>query len=56
MKTPNISNQYAQLLIGTLPGQRYEYYSNSNFDGIKKNVLAELDKIDEALGFFNVKS
>lgn len=29
---------------------------NSNFDNIKKNVLAELNKIDEALGLFNIFS
>ncbi len=44
------------MLVGTLPGQRYEFYTNSNFDATKQNVLAELDKIDEALGFYNVDS
>ena len=38
-KTPDISSQYATLLIATLPGQRYSYYADSNFNNIKKNVL-----------------
>ena len=31
LKTPNLSEQYANILVGTLPGQRYEFYTNSNF-------------------------
>ena len=54
--TTDISSQYANILVGTLPGNRYEFYMDSNFDNIKKNVHTELDKIDEALGLFNIKS
>ena len=39
MDTPNLSNQYANILVGTLPEQRYTYYTNPNFNAIKKNVL-----------------
>ena len=31
-QTPNISDQYANIMVGTLPGQRYEYYTNSDFE------------------------
>ena len=55
-QTPDISHQYTSLMVGTLPGQRYEYYSNPDFEKIKNNVLGELNKIDEALGFYNVWS
>ena len=44
------------MLVGTLPEQRYSYYTNSDFDTIKRDVLAELNKYDEALGFFNISS
>ena len=44
------------MLVGTLPGQRYQFYTDSNFNRIKQNVLAELDQINEALGFFNINS
>ena len=54
--TPNISSQYGNLLIATLPGQRYSYYADANFNKIKKNVLGELSKLDRALGFYNVAS
>lgn len=43
-------------MIGTLPGQRYSYYADANFNNIKKNVLGELDKVDKALGYYNVYS
>ena len=43
-------------MIGTLPGQRYEYYKESNFKKMKQGVLEELNKMDDALGFFNVVS
>ena len=54
--TPDISYHYANIFVGTLPDQRYDFYTNSNFDQIKKNVLSELDKIDEALGFYPINS
>ena len=28
----NRSSEYATILVGTLPGQRYEFYTNSNFN------------------------
>ena len=56
MNTPDISSQYANILVGTLPKQRYTYYADANFDKIKKNVLVELNKIDVALGFYNIAS
>ena len=56
LNTPNISEQYATVLLGTLPHQRYDYYSDSNFNKIKRNVLNELNKMNEALGFFNIAS
>ena len=33
--TPNISSSYANMFVGTLPGERYEFYTNSNFNKIK---------------------
>ena len=42
--------------MGTLPDQRYPFYSDSNINNIKSNVLGHLNEIDEALGFFNVMS
>ena len=42
--------------MGTLPGQRYEYYAESNYDKMKKDVLTELNKMDKALGFYNTNS
>ena len=56
LKTPNISDQYANILVGTLPEQRYDYYANPNYEEIKQNVLSELSKIDSALGFFSIMS
>ena len=56
LHTPDLSLQYANSLVGTLPGQRYAYYTNSNFEEMKRDVLSELNKIDEALGFFNTIS
>lgn len=53
---PNLSYEYATMFVGTLPGQRYEYYTDSNFDNMKQNVLGELNKMSEALGFYNVNS
>ena len=41
-------------MVGTLPGKRYEYYADPNFDNIKSAVLGELNQMDEALGFYNV--
>jgi len=54
--TPGLSAEMANIMISTLPGQRYDYYRNSNFEQIKRNVLSELDKYDEFMGFFNVAS
>ena len=56
LETENLSDQYANILVGTLPGKRYEYYADPNFDGIKKNVLGELTKIENALGFYQPMS
>ena len=56
LNTPDISSQYANILVATLPGERYSYYADPNFDQIKKNVLDELSKLDRALGFYNVVS
>ena len=52
LETENLSYQFANILVGTLPGSRYEYYANPNYDKIKRNVLGELTKIDDALGFY----
>ena len=54
--TPKISEQYVNILIGTLPGQRYEFYEDSDFGKVKSNVVTELNKIDDALGFYNIRS
>ena len=56
LNTPDLSYEYATVLMATLPSQRYSYYSDSNIDKIKQNVLTELNKINEALGFFNIAS
>ena len=56
MNTPDISYEYVNMIVGTLPGQRYEWYTNSNFNEVKRNVLSELDKSDKALGFYNTRS
>ena len=56
MQTPDISLQYINIFVGTLPGQRYDYYANSNFDKVYHDVLSELNKIDEALGFYPLAS
>ena len=42
LNTPDISYHYANLMGGTLPGQRYEWYENTNFDDTTKDVLGEL--------------
>ena len=52
LNTKNLSDQYANILVGTLPGKRYEYYADPNYDKIKKNVLGELTQIEDALGFY----
>ena len=56
MNTTGLSYQYANEMIGTLPDQRYEYYKEHNYEKMKNKVLKELNKMDEALGFFNVVS
>lgn len=56
MNTPDLSEQYTNNFVGTLPGQRYSFYKESDFDKMKQDILIELDKIDEALGFFNIES
>ena len=56
MDTPDISSQYANILVSTLPGRRYSYYADANFNNIQKNVLDELSKLDRALGFYNIAS
>lgn len=56
LNTPNLSDQYAALFVGTLPGQRYEFYTEPDYDTMKRNVLVELNEIDEALGFFSISS
>lgn len=56
VNTPDLSYQFANIFVGTLPGQRYKFYTDSNFDRIKANVLKELDEINESLGFYNVAS
>lgn len=56
MNTPDISYEYINMIVGTLPGQRYEWYTNSNFNEVKRNVLSELDKSDKDLGFYNTRS
>ena len=55
-KTPNLSYEFANAIVATLPGQRYDYYRDSNFEVIKRNVLQVLDKYVEAMGYFNVDS
>ena len=42
--------------MGTLPGQRYEYYTEPNFNKMRDDVLVTLDEMNEALGFYNVIS
>ena len=42
------------MVVGTLPGNRYEYYMNSNFDNIRDSVLQEVNKMTTDLGFFNI--
>ena len=56
MNTPDISYEYSTLMVGTLPGQRYEWYTDSNFLEVKRKVVEQIDKSDIDLGFFNVKS
>ena len=56
LNTPNLSDQYAALFVGTLPGQRNEFYTEPDYDTMKRNVLVELNEIDEALGFFSISS
>ena len=34
-QTPNLSLQYINVLVGTLPVQRYDWYTNSNFKKLK---------------------
>ena len=43
-------------MIATLPENRYDFYSDPNYENIKHNVLEEMNKINSALGFYNVYS
>ena len=56
LNTPGLSSWYATLLVGTLPGNRYEFYSEYDYKAVINKVLGTLDKMDEALGFFNLSS
>ena len=53
---PKISLEYINILVGTLPGQRYDWYTHDNIEQVKRNVLEELDQEDSDLGFFNLSS
>ena len=42
------------MLMYTLPGKRYTYYTSKTFEKIQSNVLAEVDKTIQFLGFYPV--
>ena len=54
MNTPDISYHYANFIVGTLPGERYEWYENSNFEDTTKDVLGEIQQLVEDMGIFNI--
>ena len=52
MQTDGISDQYAPILMITLPSPRYKYYQHKSFATIKQGVLDYADEIIKDLGNF----
>lgn len=55
MSAPTYSTMlynYADVLMLTLPSPRYKFYESSNFDDIKKGVLAYTNEVVTALGYY----
>ena len=51
-----IANYVPRMFKGTLPSPRYDYYADTNFSKVQRAVMDELNRIDNALGFFNMQS
>lgn len=54
LNTPEINEQYAGILMVTLPKPRMSYYQSTKFEEIEQDVLAYMDEIVTACGTFPV--
>lgn len=56
MEQDRFFEQYAAMMMYTLPSPRYKYYTSSDFAVIRQKVLSETNEIIEKTGFYPITS
>ena len=56
LSAENVLEQYASLIMMTLPEPRTDYYSSSDFTKIRSGVLGQTNKIVQALGLYPIET
>jgi len=54
LTTPDLSYQYANMILANMPSPRYKVYENSNFEDIQLGVMQYLYPITQHLGMFDL--
>ena len=53
---PNLMDEYADLLMYTLPLPRYKWYEPSNFEIIESDITHQTNQLTQDLGFYPLRS
>jgi hypothetical protein len=49
------SNDFADQLVMTLPGDRIDFYKNPNYEELQKNIIKYVNTVQDKLGFYPVE-